>query len=52
MGDVDWSGVGKETQRVLPLTAETFVQRLNLLSARVRDIRKLRSAMPRGREEK
>jgi hypothetical protein len=45
MDDVDWSGVAKDSRPVPPLTAETFVQRLRLLSARVSDIRVLRAAM-------
>ena len=45
MSDVDWSGVAQRSRQVLPLNAATFVQRLQLLSARARDIRLLRAAM-------
>jgi hypothetical protein len=52
MDDVDWSGCANVKRRVAPLTAETFVERLQLLSARVQDLRTLRSAMKKSQEEK
>lgn len=41
----DWTGIRKQSEKALPLNAETFVERLRLLSVRARDLRTLREAM-------
>jgi AmiR/NasT family two-component response regulator len=48
----DWTSVESQKRIVKPLTAETFVQRLELLSARAQDIQKLRAAMQLAKEKK
>lgn len=50
MREVDWTGVAVAPLTVAPLTAETFVERLRLLSIRARDIQLLRQAMAQSRE--
>lgn len=49
--EVDWSGVSERRRKVAPLTAETFVERLSLLSLRVKDIRALRTAMQKSQQK-
>jgi len=49
--DVDSSGVSKSQPKVLPLNAETFVERLRLLSIRASDIRALRAAMQKSQQK-
>jgi len=52
VNDVDWTGVDKSSPKVAPLTAETFVARLKLLSTRARDIQILRQAVEKNSEKK
>lgn len=49
--DVDWTGVAQRQRKVEPLSSENFVERLRLLSARAKDLRKLRSAMPASQQK-
>lgn len=44
VASIDWTGVAAPSERIAPLDADTFVSRLNLLSARANDIRALRRA--------
>lgn len=52
VNDVDWTGVGTSQHRVAPLCAQTFVERLRLLSVRARDLQLLRQAVAHSHEKK
>jgi len=49
VNDVDWTGVDKRPAQVAPLTAETFVARLKLLSTRAHDIQLLRQTVEQSK---
>lgn len=42
--EVDWTGVAPSNEPIAPLTAETFIARLNALSAEVNSLRRLEQA--------
>ncbi len=42
--DLDWTGVKPDDSPIEPLTAETFVSRLNRLSVQVNALRRLQDA--------
>lgn len=52
MAKVDWTGVSPVDEPIAPLTEETFVSRLALLSTRARDIQVLRDALRQQLEKK
>lgn len=52
MNDVVWTGVGASHHKVAPLCAQTFVERLRLLSVRARDLQLLRQAVTQSHEKK
>lgn len=48
-GDDSWTGLERECSEVLPLTAETFVKRLETMTAFNRQMHQLRTAMTAAR---